>query len=159
MMFCSANLLAGGIDRADAAPVTIEFEGALPGDFTGPITEDGFIYSKHSGSLLVGNTGGNPGAELLRNPLTLGSSPGILSIVRPGGEAFTLQGFDFALFKNKTQSSVTVTVQGTGLPQSGFPNGLPTGQLIYTPATSPAIQGGPYSTVSTSNPLGLFGEP
>ena len=87
---------------------TITFETANVGAFTGPVTENGFTYSKSSGGLVV-NTTGNPGNDL-EGLSTVGG--GVLKIISSGGGDFNFNTLDFAAFNILGTGSQTLKVEG-----------------------------------------------
>jgi PEP-CTERM motif len=86
----------------------ITFETASLGVFTGPVTEDGFTYSKLSGGLVVAQFG-NPGKDL-EGLATVGG--GVLKIVLAGGGAFNFSALDFSAFDFSGTGSQTLKVEG-----------------------------------------------
>jgi PEP-CTERM motif len=87
----------------------ITFETANTGLFTGPITEDGFIYSKLSGTLLVNPLlPGNPGKDAEGTI----SGGGVLKIVLAGGGNFNFNALDFSAFDLSGTGSQTLKVEG-----------------------------------------------
>jgi PEP-CTERM motif len=86
----------------------ITFETASLGVFTGPVTEDGFTYSRVSGGLLI-NQFGNPAhdAEGLQS-----AEGGVLKIVSATGDNFNFNALDFAAFDFSGTGSQTLKVEG-----------------------------------------------
>jgi hypothetical protein len=87
----------------------ITFETASLGVFTGPVTEDGFIYSTLRGGLVI-NQFGNPAhdAEGLQS-----AEGGVLKIVSTTGDNFNLNTLDFAAFNFfSSTGSQTLKVEG-----------------------------------------------
>ena len=88
---------------------TITFETAAVGTFTGPVTENGFTYSKLSGALLVNPLlPGNP----LKDAEGTISGGGVLKIVSVGGDDFTFSALDFSAFDLSGAGSQTLRVEG-----------------------------------------------
>ena len=87
---------------------TITFETASLGVFAGPVTEDGFTYSKLSGGLFVAQFG-NPGHDL-EGLSTVGG--GVLKIVSATGDDFNFNALDFAAFDILGTGSQTLRVEG-----------------------------------------------
>jgi hypothetical protein len=85
----------------------ITFEAASVGAFAGPITEDGFTYSKSSGALRV-EPFGNPGQDAEGNI----SGGGVLKIVLAGGGNFNFNALDFSAFDFLGTGSQTLKVEG-----------------------------------------------
>ena len=100
----------------------ITFETASLGVFTGPVTEDGFTYSKLSGALLINPLlPGNPGKDAEGAM----SGGGVLKIASASGGDFDFNALDFAAFN----------IFGTGLQTlrvEGFLGGLSVGVDQYT---------------------------
>jgi hypothetical protein len=103
----AAMVVASGL-ASPALANKITFETASLGAFTGPVTEDGFTYSKLSDGLFV-NTTGNPGHDL-EGLSTAGG--GVLKIVSATGDDFNFNALDFAAFNNLGTGSQTLKVEG-----------------------------------------------
>jgi PEP-CTERM motif-containing protein len=87
----------------------ITFETASVGAFTGPVTEDGFTYSKLSGTLLVNPLlVGNPGKDAEGTI----SGGGVLKIVLAGAGDFNFSALDFSAFDFSGTGSQTLKVEG-----------------------------------------------
>jgi hypothetical protein len=112
---CCAAVAATVVASALALPAlanTITFNTALPpgnlsGSFNGPVTEDGFTYSKLNGELRV-NPFGNPGQDAEGNI----SGGGVLKIVLAGGGNFKFNALDFSAFDFSGTGSQTLKVEG-----------------------------------------------
>jgi len=108
---CHTAVAAMVVASALAPPAfanTITFETASLGVFTGPVTEDGFTYTKLSGGLFVAQFG-NPGHDL-EGLATVGG--GVLKIVSATGGDFNLNALDFAAFNILGTGSQTLRVEG-----------------------------------------------
>ena len=103
-----AAMVAGSTLASPLLANTITFETANPGDFTGPVTEDGFTYSKLSGGLFI-NSVGNPGHDA-EGLSTVGG--GVLKIVSAAGADFNFDAVDFAAFDITGTGSQTLKVEG-----------------------------------------------
>jgi PEP-CTERM motif len=87
----------------------ITFETAPVGAFTGPVTEDGFTYSKLNGALLINpSLPGNPGKDAEGTI----SGGGVLKIVLAGGGNFDFNALDFSAFDFSGTGSQTLKVEG-----------------------------------------------
>lgn len=105
---------------------TITFETANVGAFTGPVTEDGFTYSKLSGALLINPLlVGNPGKDAEGTI----SGGGVLKIVSAAGDDFNFNALDFSAFDISGTGSQTLKVEG-------FLGGLSVGVDQYTLANT-----------------------
>ena len=104
----AAAMLTASVLALPAVASTITFETANLGAFTGPITEDGFTYSKLSGGLFV-NQFGNPGKDL-EGASTVGD--GGLKIVSATGGDFNFNSLDFSAFDLSGTGSQTLRVEG-----------------------------------------------
>ena len=112
-----ANILA-----SSALANKITFETAPLGAFTGPVIEDGFTYSKLSGSLLVNPLlVGNPGKDVEGTI----SGGGVLRIVPAVSSNFNFNTLDFSAFDLSGTGSQTLIVEG-------FLGGLSVGVDQYT---------------------------
>jgi hypothetical protein len=92
---------------------TITFETAPPGaGFTGPVTENGFTYSKLSGALFVNNVG-NPGKDIEGTGAAVGSAGGgVLKLLSGTADDFNFNALDFAAFNILGTGSQTLRVEG-----------------------------------------------
>jgi hypothetical protein len=87
----------------------ITFETASVGAFTGPVTEDGFTYSKLSGALLINPLlVGNPGKDAEGTI----SGGGVLKIVSATSGDFNFNALDFSAFDFSGTGSQTLQVEG-----------------------------------------------
>ena len=112
-----ANILA-----SSALANKITFETAPLEAFTGPVIEDGFTYSKLSGSLLVNPLlVGNPGKDVEGTI----SGGGVLRIVPAVSSNFNFNTLDFLAFDISGTGSQTLIVEG-------FLGGLSVGVDQYT---------------------------
>jgi hypothetical protein len=88
---------------------TITFETAPLGSFSGPVTENGFTYSKLSGALLINPLlVGNPGKDAEGTI----SGGGVLKIVSATGGDFNFNALDFSAFDVSGTGSQTLKVEG-----------------------------------------------
>jgi hypothetical protein len=87
---------------------TLTFETANPGAFTGPVTQDGFTYSKLSGGLFVDQFG-NPGQDMEGLSAAGG---GVLKIVSATDSNFNFNAIDFAAFDILGVGSQVLKVEG-----------------------------------------------
>lgn len=110
------------LGAAPAHAAVIDFATATPGTFSGPVTEDGFTYTTHSGQLYV-DTLGDPSGHDMEG--SIGGGGGVLAI--GDGGVFTYSGLDFAAYDSAGSSSGSQT-----LTVSGFLNGVPVGTDSYT---------------------------
>jgi PEP-CTERM motif len=103
-----AIVVASGL-TSPALANKITFETAAVGAFTGPVTEDGFTYSKLSGALLINpSLPGNPGKDA-EGTISAG---GVLKIVFAGGGNFNFNALDFSAFDFSGTGSQTLKVEG-----------------------------------------------
>ena len=103
-----AAMLVASALALPALANTITFDTANLGAFAGPVTEDGFTYSKLSGGLLV-NQLGNPGRDL-EGLATVGG--GVVKIVSATGGDFNFNALDFSAFDLSGSGSQTLRVEG-----------------------------------------------
>jgi hypothetical protein len=104
-----AAMVTAGVLTSPALANKITFETASVGAFTGPITEDGFTYSKLSGALLINPLlPGNP----VKDAEGTISGGGVLKIVSAGGGDFTFNALDFSAFDVSGTGSQTLKVEG-----------------------------------------------
>jgi hypothetical protein len=116
----------GGCPGVARLANTITLETApLGAGFTGPVTENGFTYSRLSGGLFV-SVGGNPGQDMEG---TEAAGGGVLKIVSATGGNFNFNDIDFAAFDNSGTGSQTLMVEG-------FLGGSPVGTDSYTVANN-----------------------
>ena len=99
----------------------ITFETAPFNGFAGPVTENGFTYSKLSGFLFVAGNG-NPGRDMEGG---INGGGGVLKIVSATGGNFIFNGLDFAAQALSGTQSQTLQVEG-------FLGGAPVGTDQYT---------------------------
>ena len=105
----AATMLTASVLALPAVASTITFETAPFGaGFTGPVTENGFTYSRLSGGLFI-NSLGNPGQDAEGAE---GVGGGVLKIVSATGGDFNFNGLDFSAFDFSGNGSQTLTVQG-----------------------------------------------
>jgi hypothetical protein len=105
----AAAMLTASVLALPAVASTITFETAPFGaGFTGPVTENGFTYSRLSGGLFI-NSLGNPGQDAEGAE---GVGGGVLKIVSATGGDFNFNGLDFSAFDFSGTGSQTLTVQG-----------------------------------------------
>jgi len=105
----AAGLVIASVVALPALANTITFETAAVGAFTGPVTENGFTYSKLSGALLVNPLlPGNPGKDAEGTI----SGGGVLKIVSAGGGDFNFNTLDFSAFDLSGTGSQTLKVEG-----------------------------------------------
>ena len=109
----AAALAATPTLASSAQAAVITFETAPIGDFTGPVTENGFTYSRLSGALYV-DTAGNPGKDMEGQSGASNGGGGVLDITAASGgpAAFTYSGLDYAAFDTRGTGSQTLTVAG-----------------------------------------------
>jgi hypothetical protein len=135
----SALVLAISSFASSSQASTITFEGAPTGvGFTGPITENGFVYSLQSGNLFI-NTDGNPGHNV--EPTLAAGTGGTLEIVSSTpGSLFQFTSLDLA-----SLSGGQISVEG-----------LLSGSVVATDTFTGPGGGlpGPYITVDASSLLG-----
>src|SRR5437667_7682537 len=105
----AATVVAGAL-ASPAVSNTITFETAPPLGFTGPVTENGFTYSRLSGGLFVDFAFGNPGRNMEGAGIAGGG--GVLKIVSAGGGNFNFAALDFAAFETSGSGSQTLMVEG-----------------------------------------------
>ncbi len=121
------TILCLSVAPALAAPVTIEFEGiTTQNPFTGPLTEDGFIYDLFpgSGGLFGDLNDGDPGPAIEGTSAVGG---GILRIVSATmGEQYNFLGLDLAEEDSGNLSTNEITVEG-------FLNNVSVGVEMFTP--------------------------
>lgn len=105
-VFAAVILTASGVSAA-----TIGFETAPPGPFLVPsVTESGFTYSEHSGSLFVDPIDGNPNTHMNGSTLDGG---GVLKFVSAvPGQDFQFLRLDLAGLLIDASGSVQITVTG-----------------------------------------------
>jgi len=110
---CCTAVAAMVVASAPASPVlanTITFQAVTNlGDFTGPVTEDGFTYSKLSGGLVIMQFG-NPGQDA--EGAGGGAGGGVLKIVSATGSDFNYSALDFSAFDSRGTGSQTLKVEG-----------------------------------------------
>jgi hypothetical protein len=105
----AAAMLTASVLALPAVASTITFETAPFGAaFTGPVTENGFTYSRLSGGLFI-NSFGNPGQDAEGAE---GVGGGVLKIVSATGGDFNFNGLDFSAFDFSGTGSQTLKVQG-----------------------------------------------
>jgi hypothetical protein len=105
----TAGVVVASAVALPALANTITFETSTVGTFTGPVTENGFTYSKLSGALLVNPLlPGNP----LKDAEGTISGGGVLKIVSAGGHDFTFNALDFSAFDVSGAGSQTLKVEG-----------------------------------------------
>src|SRR5215472_12937411 len=106
---CTAGVAVASAVALPALANKITFETAPVGAFTGPVTEDGFTYSKLSGALLVNPLlPGNPAKDAEGTI----SGGGVLKIVSAGGGDFNFNALDFSAFDSSGTGSQTLRVEG-----------------------------------------------
>jgi hypothetical protein len=104
-----ATMMIAGALASPAFANTITFETAPLGSFSGPVTENGFTYSKLSGALLVNPLlVGNPGKDAEGTI----SGGGVLKIVSATGGDFSFNALDFSAFDSSGTGSQTLKVEG-----------------------------------------------
>jgi len=104
-----AAMVAASTQASPALANIITFETANVGVFTGPVTENEFIYSKMSGTLLVNPLlVGNPGKDAEGTI----SGGGVLKIVSAGGGDFNFDTLDYSAFDLSGAGSQTLKVEG-----------------------------------------------
>lgn len=110
----AATVVASALASSALANV-ITFETAPLGDgFTGPVTENGFTYSRLSGLLSVRSLG-NPGQDMeagVPGGPTGGPGGGVLKIVSATGGNFNFDDIDFAAFFQFGVGMQTLSVEG-----------------------------------------------
>src|SRR5437867_5121755 len=89
-----AAVAAASALSSPALASKITFETAAFGAFTGPVTEEGFMYSRLSGALFI-DVFGNPGQDAEGNAAAGG---GVLKIVSANGGDFNFNALDFSAF-------------------------------------------------------------
>lgn len=105
----AAAILAVPVAGVSAHAAVVTFETApYGGGFTGPITENGFTYSRLSGALYVNNHG-NPGQDMEGSEAGVG---GVLNIVSAGSPDFTFSGLDYSAYDTSDTGSQTLAVTG-----------------------------------------------
>jgi PEP-CTERM motif len=105
----TAGVVVASAVALPALANTITFETAAVGAFTGPVTENGFTYSKLSGTLLVNPLlPGNPG----KNAEGTISGGGVLKIVSVDGGDFNFNALDFSAFDASGTGSQILKVEG-----------------------------------------------
>src|SRR5215469_11191273 len=104
----TAGLVVASVVALPALANTITFETAAVGAFTGPVTENGFTYSKPSGALLINPLPGNPAKDAEGTI----SGGGVLKIVSAGGGDFNFNALDFSAFDSSGTGSQTLRVEG-----------------------------------------------
>jgi hypothetical protein len=104
-----AAMVAASALRSPALANKISFETASVRAFTGPVTEDGFTYSKLSGALLINPLlVGNPGKDAEGTI----SGGGVLKIVSATGGDFNFNALDFSAFDFSGTGSQPLKVEG-----------------------------------------------
>ena len=104
-----AVMVAASTQASPALANIITFETANVGVFAGPVTENEFIYSKMSGTLLVNPLlVGNPGKDAEGTI----SGGGVLKIVSAGGGDFNFDALDYSAFDFSGTGSQTLKVEG-----------------------------------------------
>jgi len=123
-MACGLALAIAVTLAAPALATTIGFEGAPFGpNFTGPVTESGYIYSLYSGGVYI-NAVGNPGHDVEGQEVSGG---GALNIVAAGGGAFNFGGLDFSVFGNGDMHAISL---------NGYRHGFFVGGATYSATSS-----------------------
>lgn len=135
------------ISPALANKITFDTPQTQTGVFTGPVTEDGFTFSKLSGALVI-NQFGNPGRDAEGNQ-SLGG--GVLKIVSASGGDFNFNALDFAAFDLFRPGSQTLTVEG-------FIGGSSVGVDQYTLANTNDVSKGTYANWTTEAASALAGK-
>ena len=126
---------------------TITFETAPGLNFTGPVTESGYVYSNLSGFLYV-NVLGNPGQDMEGED---DGGGGVLKIVAVGGGDFTLATLDFAAYDLVGTGSQTLTI-------NGYLGALLVGTDTYTLANTNSTISGGYDNWTTESASLLAGQ-
>jgi hypothetical protein len=104
-----AAMVAASALMSPALANKITFETASVRAFAGPVTEDGFTYSKLSGALLINPLlVGNPGKDAEGTI----SGGGVLKIVSATGGDFNFNALDFSAFDFSGTGSQTLKVEG-----------------------------------------------
>jgi hypothetical protein len=121
-----AAVAAASVASSAAFANKITFETAPVGAFAGPLTEDGFTYSKLSGALQINPLlPGNPGKDAEGTI----SGGGVLKIVSASGGDFNFNALDFSAFDFSGTGSQILKVEG-------FLNGSSAGIEQYTLANT-----------------------
>jgi hypothetical protein len=107
--YTGAAMVGASAMASPAFANTITFETAPLGSFSGPVTENGFTYSKLSGVLLINPLlVGNPGKDAEGTI----SGGGVLKIVSATGSDFNFNALDFSAFDFSGTGSQTLKVEG-----------------------------------------------